>query len=137
MDSKFKTAMSAKIERWHPWVISSVIVCIAVKLHDIYPIPNLNKEVLAATINISTITIGFLSATQAILLALENKRAILHLKEVKVYKNLVSYLIDSITWSFVLAGVSMFGLLFEAKDTFAFYVFCYYITWLFVLLRMA
>jgi len=125
--------MWAKIEKWYPLAISAVIVCIAVKLHDIYPLPNLNKEVLAATINISTITIGFLSATQSILLALENKQVIKDLKSFGTYSLLTSYLLDAITWSFLLAIVGMIGLFFEPKDTLVFYIFCYYIIWLFVL----
>ena len=127
--------MRAKFERWYPLGISTAIACIVVKIHvyDAYPIPSLNKEVLAATINISTITIGFLSATQSILLALENKQIIKDLKSSGTYVKLTSYLMDAITWSFMLAIVSMLGLFFETKDILSFYIFCYYITWLVVL----
>lgn len=124
--------MLAAIERWYPLILSFTVSCIAANFYNIYPIPELTKDILSATINISTITIGFLSATQSILLALENRQVIKDIKASGSYKKLTSYLMDAITYSFILAIVSLIGLFFDPKKLQEFYLLCF-IIWLFVL----
>jgi len=77
-------------------------------------------DILAQSISVSSIIVGFLVAAKSILIALDDKPIIRRLKELKKYNTLVNYFFNAIILSFIWALCSGI-LLFFPISTFALY----------------
>jgi len=125
-------------ERWHPLFASTFtlsILTIFFQGLDLTRFQDSAHDIFIGATTIAGIVIGFLSASQAVLLSLDGKKIILRLKESNVYRKLLSYLMDAIHWAFILAILSSIGLLLNFQNPQAWYVFLL-IFWLYSLLVM-
>jgi hypothetical protein len=104
--------MNSALEKWFPLSLS---VLIAVAVFFIFykyslSLPTSMEDILTAATTLSSITVGFLAASQAVLLSINQEKVVKNLKEAGVYRKLIGYLMDAIHWSFILALSSSIGL---------------------------
>ena len=106
------------IERWYPYA-GGVLVGISVFMfRDSISLPETLKELFPVVISISAIAVGFLATAKSILLSLEDRPVIRHLKELGGYNDLIQYLLTAVNWSLVASLVSaVFLLLLHKKET--------------------
>lgn len=134
--------MNAKIERWYPLIVGILIAIIhhLVLRKYSFPLgsPGEVKDLFSAVVNLSAITIGFLSTAQSILLSMGNNRIIkqLKLQGGKKYIRLINFLMDAVSWSFFLAIISTIGLIANPKFQ-ELWNSLYFSFWLFVLVTTA
>jgi hypothetical protein len=109
--------MKAAFERRYPLVGGGIVAfgyLLMYKRFDFVSrdaLPNL----FTAMVSVSAIAVGFLATAQSILFSLENKRVTQFLKDAGAFKSLVDYMMEAIHLSFVLAALSAFALLVDAK----------------------
>lgn len=128
--------MNAKVERWFPLLIGFfTAICYIYFLRN-YSLPSSVRDLFSSTMQVSSITIGFLITALSILVTIEKKHIVQQLKKVNLYNKLITYFMDAIKWSFGLIAVSSIGLLinFSTKEDWHSLAFA---VWLFVLITTA
>lgn len=95
-------------EQLYPLLLAILVAVLAYKKgFDLYSIPN-PKEILAATVNISAISIGFLATMIAILIATVNRRVMRRIRDNKAMPLLNSYFYYAVISGFATAFLSTF-----------------------------
>lgn len=105
--------MGAFVEKFYPLflgIIASIIYYIFFKG---CPLSIRLKDILLATVNISAIAVGFLAASQSIILTMHGRRVIRQAKTSGLYNMLVKYMIFATYSCFFLAVLSAVGLLLD------------------------
>jgi hypothetical protein len=98
------------MERWYPLLagLAAAAVAWALRTHV-----NIESQALSnlmgSVLNLSSIAVGFLGASAAILLSIDQRRVIRDLKKMGSYNRLIDYLISAVRWSFGLAVFSAIG----------------------------
>lgn len=105
-------------ERWYP-LGGGIVAGISVFLfRDFIYLPETLKELFPVVISISAIAVGFLATAKSILLSLEDRPVIRHLKELGGYNDLIQYLLTAVNWSLIASVVSaVFLLLLPKRET--------------------
>jgi len=129
--------MKKGTEKWFPYVIGFATIFIYLVFLPKYKSPTTPKELLPTIVSLSSITTGFLATALAILFTIPpNHRGVRLLITGGAYNDLIDYLTGAITWSFVLAIISVIGLLIDFKVEQIWYPFVFSL-WLFVLTTAA
>lgn len=115
------------IEKNFEYVIA-ILVFLAC-LHFQLSAPEKIGDILAQSISVSSIIVGFLVAAKSILIALDDKPIIKKLKDLKNYKILVDYFLNAIILSFIWALCSG-TLLFFPTSIFALHHHIIFAGWL-------
>ena len=127
-------------ERWHPLFMSVFVLSVLTKFFfrrlDLTSFQDSAQDIFIGATTIAGIVIGFLSASQAVLLSLDGRKIIQRLRESNVYHKLLAYLMDAIHWAFITAIISSIGLLLNFKNPQAWYIFLL-VPWLYSLLVMS
>jgi hypothetical protein len=97
------------VERWTPLFLASFLLVLNWSFFKIYPVQNF-KDLLNGALNLGSISIGFLTASQAVLLSIDEKYVVKQLKNAGVYKKLVQYFLNAIQSAFILVVISIFCL---------------------------
>jgi type III secretory pathway component EscU len=131
--------MNPQAEKHYPLAISLILLGMSRVFISYFPDIKLRTDILAASISISGIVIGFLITTQSILFAIDNSSIIKALKQLKVYNKLVSYLMSAIHWSFLVAIINLIGLFiqFKAEEASTSIQLNYSLVWIFTISGMA
>jgi hypothetical protein len=131
--------MNPSVEKYYPLTVSSILCCISYIVIPHFPHIRLRTDILAASISISGIVIGFLITTQSILFAIDNSPIIKSLKQFDVYKKLISYLMNAIHWSFLVAIINLVGLFIQFKigEVITSFQLIYSLFWIFTISGMA
>jgi hypothetical protein len=106
--------MPSIVEKFYPLFISTLITVVIgyarfTQLTNI----RLRYDILAASISISSIFVGFLITTITLIFAMDATSIIKGFKEAGVYKKLIAYLMEAISTSFFSAILSLVGLFVE------------------------
>jgi hypothetical protein len=105
-------------ERWYPLGGGLVAGLSVFLFRESLYLPETLKELFPVVISISAIAVGFLATAKSILLSIEDRPVIRHLKELGGYDDLVRYLLTAVNWSLIASLVSSIFLLFlHEKDT--------------------
>lgn len=105
-------------ERWYPYGFGFVVGCGLFVLRGTICLPDTLKELFPVVISISAIAVGFLATAKSILLSLEERPVVRHLRQMGGYDELVRYLLTAVNWSLIASLVSAVFLLFlSQKDT--------------------
>ena len=125
--------MALVIEKIYPiafGIFSSIIYLLFFRN---YSLSGSVTNLFSSTVTISSIAVGFLAATKAILFSIQEHKFIKQLKQSDAYYILVNYLMTSIYFCFITSIVSAFLLLIDLKryESFA---FCkiFFAIWLFL-----
>lgn len=102
--------MTALLERTYPALIGLAASGTYLCLRWTAPIPATAKDLFASIVDALAIAIGFLGTAKSILLSLQNKRVVRHLKEGGQYDDLLGYVMAAIHWSFCGAALTAVGL---------------------------
>lgn len=105
-------------ERWYPYSFGLAVGIAVLALRGILSLPDTLKELFPVVISISAIAVGFLATAKSILLSLEERPVICHLRQLGGYDELVKYLLTAVNWSLIASLVSAMLLLFlNQKET--------------------
>ena len=107
--------LKSNLERYYPWIIAILVAAVNWCFARNYPLLDFTKDLLIATLNLSSITIGFLSTSLSILASIEQTYIVKQLKQAGVYNKLINYFRSAIAWSFVVVILDIFGLTINFK----------------------
>jgi hypothetical protein len=96
-----------------------IVACIL--WHTQWEPPKQFHDLLPAIINVAAIAIGFLSAALAILFTISGSRIMVHLRDTDYLRHVVNYMIEGITWAFLLAVASGAGVMIDPEKPFGHY----------------
>lgn len=102
-------------ERFYPLCVAAGIALVNYVFVQNYPLTDFAKDLFNATLNLASITVGFLAASMSILFSIEKKYIVQQLKQANIYKKLINYFIDAITWSFMVVIIDILGLTINFK----------------------
>jgi|GEM_PF-5450374 len=104
-------------ERFYPLLLALGIAFFNSLFVHRYPLSDFAKDLFNATLNLASITVGFLAASMSILFSIEQKYMVQQLKQSKLYNKLINYFLDAITWSFIVVVLDILGLTINFKTT--------------------
>jgi len=108
--------MKLRFEKSYPLIGGAAVGGIYAAVSRLGCPPASAKDLLAAMVTVSAISVGFLATAKAILISLDDRPIIRELKETGHYKHVVTYLLRAVHVSFALAVLSAIGLLFDWKQ---------------------
>ena len=103
------------LEKWYPYIVASGCAFVYIVWSRWMPDAQKVPAILSAVISVSAISVGFLGAIKAVILSLSSSRAIQNIKKAGYYEILVSYLSEAVTWSFIVAWISVLFLFIDLK----------------------
>jgi hypothetical protein len=105
-------------ERWYPYGFGIAVGIGVFSVRELFSLPDTLKELFPVVISISAIAVGFLATAKSILLSLDERPVVRHLKQLGGYDVLVWYLLTAVNWSLIASLVSALFLLFmNNRDT--------------------
>lgn len=106
--------MTRRTERLYP-VLAGILAALAFLLSakmEWISTPATIRDIFSGVLNITSIAVGFLASTKAIILSLEDDRRIIrHLREMDRYTTVIEFFMDAIRCCFLTAIVSTLMLL--------------------------
>jgi hypothetical protein len=108
--------MPLLLERFSPlfWGVITAIYSyfwIPEELH-----PKIIKDFLNPVINVSAITVGFLTTVMTVLITIDTKEVIQWLKSANYYQRLISYLMSAVKSAFLVAITSALGSILDTNS---------------------
>ena len=101
--------MSERVERWYPVVGAAGASAVYVILLWGEPLPKRSGDLIAATISVAAIAVGFLGTAQSILLSMPNRRIVRQLQDIGRFKLVRHYVTRAIEWTCSCSSRSRFG----------------------------
>lgn len=98
--------MALLFEKWYPITTAALAGAFYLLFLRDRGVPETLHEVFGAAVNVSAIAVGFLATAKSILISLDDKRVITHLKQTGKYSVFVNYLLRATQYSFALALLS-------------------------------
>jgi len=71
------------------------------------------RDLLTVVVSVCAIAVGFVATAKSILLTIQERTVIRFFRDSNRYATLVNYFMAAVYWSFLCAGLSAFGLLFD------------------------
>lgn len=93
-------------EKWHPYIWGLIALALWYLYEPTFPVDN--NDVLAATLNVSAILMGFLATAKALLMTLDTP-VMQKLQSAGYIKDIASYMREGIHLSFLLCVHSILG----------------------------
>lgn len=118
------------LERFYPLFMAIGVAFVNYVFVQSYPLSDFAKDLFNATLNLAGITVGFLAASMSILFSMEQKYMVQQLKQASIYKKLINYFIDAITWSFIVIIIDILGLTINFKIS-ELWKYLFFVLWAF------
>lgn len=105
--------MNIVFERWYPLVYGLFLGVLTFFVFQGQALSSRLTDLLAATMSLSGIAIGFLATVKSILFSIEDRKIIKNLKQTNKFNTLIDYIMDAINGSFLSSILSGIGLLID------------------------
>lgn len=119
------------VENIYPYVCGGIVTLCYIVFFWESPISENFSHLLTASLSISAIAIGFIATSKSILLAMEDRRAVQHIKEMGLYTTMIEYMMGAIHFSFIHAVLSALGLVIDLKNPEWWFQFAF-ASWIFI-----
>ena len=132
MSQSIDTFSKAWWEKNYPLLFSLVLTGIFGSFHKFIDLLKISETLFPVIVSISAIAVGFLLTAKSILVSIDDRKIILHLKQMGLYSSLVGYLIHAVRWCFATVVVTALGMLLGQHSMPWYLTFIYLTTWVFV-----